>query len=1012
MQEKQITEAKIDITDTKEKIGNIKQNATHKELSDLRVEKSIFTKNSIFESNEYSNTKTTNYQSLNEQISNSNEIYTFTKKGKYTNQFFSTYFRKNIDSEGSVFKFDEIENMKCKEHLNYNEYIVCVPFGKYKLYETICNECESEYSRQRKIKGLEPLRGCRLMTEVIRNNGEKILQIKNGTLPILNEKDASQCTSILFDEIIPLADELIGICEDFYEEVACKFDSSTEENDELLKLKKFIDEIPLNDKCEPNVYKIGENPELKYKYVKLAIFLLKYQGSKINSDFKNLSLKFKSHIIKIIELRKTIVIQLSKWLKFIMGGFYDFIFKSEGISIDDCFRESIIIDYLNEEEIKKLRLFYENQIEIKNEKISELEKRNEELLKKLESLEEEIVCNNDLEGIINDLRLKLRQLEEEWLLQKETIENLNIDKGKLITENSEQIKLIQDMKKEFENFKNNLGMNLKSAIIELKTNYESQISQLNIQINEWKTKYSEFELRYSNEYKQLQAEKDGITNKIQILIQQNSQEINTYKEKITVQITENNNLKNEIQKLKQDYWAVTQERDKLFNTIESLKIQIKEYQDNINNITNQFNISIKAKDNLTIQINDLNDQITLYKAQISKMTNDISMYTKNIEIYNNNINSITNERDELRQRIQITQNELREKSLELQNIINIRISLDNKIGHLEGEIKRITDIYQKVALELNQKLVIIGDLEKKNKDLDLININFRNQTEIHITNVQKYEKLMIQINEDNRVKVAQMEKEIFEFREKERESLIIINERDSEINRLKIIITNCRDEWNKLTESYESLLVDIQNQISINELLRKLVFELLGKIEMHNQNVGGLDLAIKQQIEILTKQSLAKKNIEIDKNYSKDVSQAANTIDALRNKMGRIESQKLHKSEVFTEIDLNIENFKNTSSSRISSNYELQRLNNGSLQRSASLNRNIEIRKYNDGFKINSQNDLKKEIQMINSGNINNKLEYIRISTNKDKFGKGILNETMSKSVYFYGGKTGNSNYV
>ena len=57
--------------------------------------------------------------------------------------------------------------------------------------------------------------------------------------------------------------------------------------------------------------------------------------------------------------------------------------------------------------------------------------------------------------------------------------------------------------------------------------------------------------------------------------------------------------------------------------------------------------------------------------------------------------------------------DLDKKYAEFHTIINIKVYLEHRIDQLENEIRKITEVYQKVTLELNQKLIIISYWEKR-----------------------------------------------------------------------------------------------------------------------------------------------------------------------------------------------------------------------------------------------------------------------------------------------------------
>lgn len=122
---------------------------------------------------------------------------------------------------------------------------------------------------------------------------------------------------------------------------------------------------------------------------------------------------------------------------------------------------------------------------------------------------------------------------------------------------------------------------------------------------------------------------------------------------------------------------------------------------------------------------------------------------------------------------------------------------------------------------------------------------------------------------------------------------------------MEIEIVGMRDEWRRLVATYEGVLVDLHNQIEMNITLKNSLLDLESKIEVFNSQIGGFDLALIQQFESISKQTRK----SIDFLSKKDlVRRAENEIQSLKAKIGRLESQKLSKSQVFAQsLSYNIE---------------------------------------------------------------------------------------------------------
>jgi glutathione peroxidase-family protein len=128
------------------------------------------------------------------------------------------------------------------------------------------------------------------------------------------------------------------------------------------------------------------------------------------------------------------------------------------------------------------------------------------------------------------------------------------------------------------------------------------------------------------------------------------------------------------------------------------------------------------------------------------------------------------------------------------------------------------------------------------------------------------------------------------------------------INTLRDTITKFQTEWDTLYESYQNLLGDIKKLIINNERLKALVLELEGRIESHNQQVIGNDISIKQQIEVLTRQSLSKKTI--DWNSQKEViNRTGAEMEAINSKVKRMEMKEFSSSSILASVTDDMESF-------------------------------------------------------------------------------------------------------
>jgi hypothetical protein len=260
------------------------------------------------------------------------------------------------------------------------DYFIYRSVGNYKLYDTVCISELSELNR----KYDDSVRS-KLYSAVILENKDKILQLKSSSLSFENAYKANFIYSKMEENLHYLCDELLCISEEFESEVITKICSERSNAEQIKQMQKFISDI-LDSNNNPQMKNIGQNEELKIKYIKLANFLLHFQGfSNSNQSFQGLSRNLKSHLIKIISLRNSLVIGLTQWIRFILGDLYTFVHQLEGVSVDQSFLQTLQIEYVNQQAITNLRAEYELLLNQKSERIALLEQENSQLKREFES---------------------------------------------------------------------------------------------------------------------------------------------------------------------------------------------------------------------------------------------------------------------------------------------------------------------------------------------------------------------------------------------------------------------------------------------------------------------------------------------------------------------------------------------------------------------------------------------------------------------------------------------------
>jgi hypothetical protein len=146
-------------------------------------------------------------------------------------------------------------------------------------------------------------------------------------------------------------------------------------NEEIEGIKDFINNV-LNEKNEVIMKNIGQNKDLKIKYIQLAYFLLKFKGIKkgdIEVNFERLTENLKLLLMEIIQIRKKMNKNVENWLELILREFYSYSHELENIPLDQEFFNLIKpqIKYIP----KKILI----EINSLKEKVDYLNKENSEL---------------------------------------------------------------------------------------------------------------------------------------------------------------------------------------------------------------------------------------------------------------------------------------------------------------------------------------------------------------------------------------------------------------------------------------------------------------------------------------------------------------------------------------------------------------------------------------------------------------------------------------------------------
>ena len=270
------------------------------------------------------------------------------------NSKFLVEFMRNKAKGGKDFSFDQIEHIRCEKHFELKDYFMLSKTKEIDLYEIICSTCLSdlniEYDDNLKSK---------LYSRIILDQKEKIVQIKHDQINFELFTTTKSMQVHTHNDIMCIADELLNFNDSFENEVIDKMTTCKTSNEEIEKIKDFIMKI-LNKDNEPILKNIGQNEDLKIRYIHLAYFLLKFKVlKKEEMDYNDLTKNLKKHILDIVQIRKRMNINIERWLRLVLGEFYSFSHELENIPYDQEFYRSIPIEYIEKNSLIEIETLKE-----------------------------------------------------------------------------------------------------------------------------------------------------------------------------------------------------------------------------------------------------------------------------------------------------------------------------------------------------------------------------------------------------------------------------------------------------------------------------------------------------------------------------------------------------------------------------------------------------------------------------------------------------------------------------
>jgi len=721
---------------------------------------------------------------------------------------------------------NDIENTSdlfCETHKQDKEYIILEDLGNFKKLTPLCNICSAELQRQFKRKpNMESY-----MT-VIYANSQTIMNIKKNNLNIANFHQGTECKEVFNQTIQVLTEELAFVCNEFSTQFIQVVDNSNSNfgysAENIRKIQNFIDNIKLQADGSPCLQDIGaaENRDLRIKYIKLAGFLLRFEGFSAlmeasSSSFAGISGILRGHIVRIIDIRRRLVAAITEWLKFLLGPFYEFTFGLEKSSLDAAFRSShfSLVDYIGENiNINNFNITMHRDYLLLQERIRVLEKENAELRESppendnLEILNKRILY---LEGLISNYQTEITNLSNNSKTEITHIINRQKTEFVTITKNYE-LKITE--------------LNLQNSnFVQQLESFRRQIDLLTKEREEWRLKYDQSISSANLKFESYIIEINNLKKERETIVSRSEQVMAELQARFEAQISQYNTIiRGNEEKIRQ--WETEAAEWKL--KFDQVSIKTSHYEEKIN----QLNILVnKHVEKITI----INGQIGEWERKYRLIITERDGHAEEAQNLRDEIVSASTSHSESRISI-IREAEGKIRYLE-DEVAQLKFKNDQLINRIAEYEKRISELNFVITRHTETSLVInneVSDWKSKYEMLLVERDNYFNEAErlrgeVHNSSslTQSHvEKHTIIINEtqeianrykkeayDWQVKFENLQKQIQFYEHRLSELNLVIN-RHTETS---LVINNEVGDWKS---KYELLKVERDNYFNEAERLR------------------------------------------------------------------------------------------------------------------------------------------------------------------------------------------------
>ena len=508
------------------------------------------------------------------------------------------------------------------------------------------------------------------------------------------------------------------------------------------------------------------------------------------------------------------------------------------------------------EELKTLRV-------VENQKLSKISINSNQI--RNVTLQNDVLKNEKLTNFVSEndqLLNENEQLNEQIIQLNRKIKKLNEHKENSITTNNELNTTISELVSKLKESEQK-HLTLEANLFEIHRNFTNltaehkflnEENQTNIKKNQM---LMENTSQYSSKKNEFITENDRLSLKIK--------ELNLEIHKLKNEMKEKDNLYNskmdEWKKINEDLKNIELENAQLLLDNKNLKNEIKEKNKQNNDLINQINDEIDAKNQLEKQHNELNNLANEKTDLLQKLSEDLKQSKNETKEKETSLNQAKVENKKLKEKLkelEKSQNELllkfEIKNEEINDLIAKNTKLETEAKELTIEVKNIKTNY---SSEISQKSTFSNEIEKLKRDKK----NLRNEIDEKNNSIFELENEKDKLGKD--LYKSQKSKSDLQddFEKLKDENQRILNKQNSQKNQLEkdlnekieTLKAKLNQTQSEMKEKDSRILILNNNTSSFSE---KDTF-LNKKISQLNQEI----IDLKSQLEIL-ENSLEKQNNE------------------------------------------------------------------------------------------------------------------------------------------------------